>query len=180
MQHLFELIDDTFYVYFSRKRDDSEVVRDIFWAHLESVKLLNIFPIVLVIDITYKINKYKQPLFEIIGMTSTKLTFAVAFAYMESEQTKSFRWILDKLKQLFVKKNVCPQEILTNRDLAFMKAIAVVFSSTINLLCRFRINKNVSAKYKQRVVKDLQQTIDKLWMDAVWASDEAEYEQQLQ
>lgn len=73
-----------------------------------------------------------------------------------------------------------PQEILTNRDLAFMKAIAVVFSSTINLLCRFRINKNVSAKYKQRVVKDLQQTIDKLWMDAVWASDEAEYEQQLQ
>lgn len=28
---------------------------------------------------TYKTNKYKQPMFEIVGMTSTELTFSVAF-----------------------------------------------------------------------------------------------------
>ncbi|KAI5402613.1 hypothetical protein KIW84_050276 [Lathyrus oleraceus] len=72
------------------KNDDSEVVREIFWAHPDSVKLLNIFPIVLVMDSTYKTNKYRQPLFEIVGMTSTELTFGVAFAYMESEQTENF------------------------------------------------------------------------------------------
>ncbi|KAI5410840.1 hypothetical protein KIW84_056108 [Lathyrus oleraceus] len=179
IQHLFKLIEDAGYVYWSRKKDDSEVVREIFWAHPDSVKLLNIFPIVLVMDSTYKTNKYRQPLFEIVGMTSTELTFAVGFAYMESEQTENFCWVLEKLKELFVKKDMCPQVILTDRDLALMKAIEVVFPNSINLLCRFHINKNVGAKCKQHVVNDLQKTIDTLWMEVVWASDEVEYGQRL-
>ncbi|KAI5417739.1 hypothetical protein KIW84_042378 [Lathyrus oleraceus] len=77
-------------------------------------------------DNTYKTNKYRQPLFETVGMTSTELTFAVAFAYMESEQIENFCWVLEKLKELFVKKDMCPQVILTNRDLALMKAIEIV------------------------------------------------------
>ncbi|CAK8544191.1 unnamed protein product [Lathyrus sativus] len=109
IQHLLKLIEGVSYVYWSRKRDDSEVIRDIFWAHPNLVKLLNIFPIVLVMDNTYKTNKYRQPLFEIVGMTSTELTFAIAFAYIEYEQTETFCWVLDKLKELFVKKDLCPQ-----------------------------------------------------------------------
>ncbi|KAI5410962.1 hypothetical protein KIW84_056202 [Lathyrus oleraceus] len=179
IQHLFKLIEDAGYVYWSRKKDDSEVVREIFWAHPDSVKLLNIFPIVLVMDNTYKTNKYRQPLFEIVGMTLTELTFAVAFAYMESEQTENFCWVLEKLKELFVKKDLCPQVILTYRDLALMKSIEIVFPRSINLLCRFHINKNVGAKCKQHVVNDLQKTIDTLWMEVVWASDEVEYGQRL-
>ncbi|KAI5415612.1 hypothetical protein KIW84_040870 [Lathyrus oleraceus] len=130
-------------------------------------------------DNTYKTNKYRQPLFEIVGMTSTELTFAVAFAYMESEQTENFCWVLEKLKELFVKKDMCPQVILTDRDLALMKAIEIVFPRSINLLCRFHINKNVDAKCKQHVVNDLKKTIDTLWMEVVWASDEVEYGQRL-
>ncbi|KAI5427431.1 hypothetical protein KIW84_032738 [Lathyrus oleraceus] len=177
--HLFKLIEDASYVYWSRKIDDSEVVRDIFWAHPDSVKLLNIFLIVLVMDNTYKTKKYRQPLFEIVGMTSTELTFAVAFAYMESEQKENFCWVLEKLKELFVKKDLCPQVILTDRDLALMKEIEIVFPRSINFLCRFHINKNVGAKCKQHMVNDMQKTIDTLWMKVVWASDEVEYGQQL-
>ncbi|KAI5427030.1 hypothetical protein KIW84_032451 [Lathyrus oleraceus] len=109
----------------------------------------------IITDSTYMTNKYRQPLFEIVGMTSTELTFAVAFAYMESEQTENFCWVLEKLEELFVKKDLCPQVILTDRDLALMKAIEIVFPRSINLLCRFHINKNVSAKCKQHVVNDL-------------------------
>lgn len=79
-----------------------------------------------------------------------------------------------------MKKDVCPQVILTDRDLSLIKIIEVVFPSTVNLPCRFHINKNVGAKRKQHVVKNIQETIDKLWIDVVWASDEAEYEQNLQ
>ena len=67
IQHLLKLIEDACYVYWSRKIDESEVVRDIFWVHLDSVKLLNIFHIVLVMDNTYKTNKYRQPMFEIVA-----------------------------------------------------------------------------------------------------------------
>ncbi|XP_058749864.1 uncharacterized protein LOC131622860 [Vicia villosa] len=48
MQQLLKLVEESGYVYWSRKKDESEVVRDIFWAHPESVKLLNMFPIVLI------------------------------------------------------------------------------------------------------------------------------------
>ncbi|XP_058727098.1 PKS-NRPS hybrid synthetase cheA-like [Vicia villosa] len=180
IQHLLKLIEEANYVYWSRKRDDCEVVRDIFWAHPDSVKLLNLFPTVLIMDATYKTNKYRQPLFEIVGMTSTELTFAVAFAYMECEQTESYIWVLDKLKQLFVKKDVVPQVILTDRDLALMKAVEVVFPTTHNLLCRFHINQNVGMKYKEYVMKDMRETIGTLWKDVVWASNEVEYGVRLQ
>ncbi|XP_058769876.1 PKS-NRPS hybrid synthetase cheA-like [Vicia villosa] len=175
IQHLLKLIEEANYVYWSRKRDDCEVVRDIFWAHPDSVKLVNLFPTVLIMDATYKTNKYRQPLFEIVGMTSTELTFAVAFAYMECEQTESYIWVLDKLKQLFVKKDVVPQVILTDRDLALMKAVEVVFPTTHNLLCRFHINQNVGMKCKEYVMKDMRETIGTLWKDVVWASNEVEY-----
>src|ERR1051325_2608986 len=167
MQHLFKLVEESDYVYWSRKKDDSEVVRDIFWAHPESVKLLNMFPVVLIMDSTYKINKYRQPLFEIVGVT-----FAVAFAYMESEQTENFCWVLDKLKQLFTKDDFWPQVVLTDRDLALMKAIETVFPKTTNLLCRFHINKNVKAKCKEYVVDDMRESIEKMWYELVRASDE--------
>lgn len=42
-------------------------------------QVVEYFPIVLIMDNTYKTNKYKQPMFEIVGMTSTELTFSVAF-----------------------------------------------------------------------------------------------------
>ncbi|XP_058726265.1 uncharacterized protein LOC131650081 [Vicia villosa] len=42
MQQLLKLVEESGYVYWSRKKDESEVVRDIFWAHPDSVKLLNI------------------------------------------------------------------------------------------------------------------------------------------
>ncbi|XP_050893367.1 protein FAR1-RELATED SEQUENCE 5-like [Lathyrus oleraceus] len=149
MQHLFKLIEDLGYVYYSRKKDESKVVRNIFWAHPESVKLLNMFPSVLIMDSTYKKNKCMQPLFEVVGKTSTELTFFVGFAYMESEKTKNFCWVLDKLKQLFTKQRLWPRVILTDRDLALMKAIETVFPRIVNLLCRFQINKNVKGKCKK-------------------------------
>ncbi|CAJ2645701.1 protein FAR1-RELATED SEQUENCE 5-like [Trifolium pratense] len=104
LQHLLQLLDDAKYVSCNRRKDDdSDVLSDIFWAHPDSIKLLNLFPIVLVMDCTYKTNKYRQPLLEITGITSTNMTFAVGFAYMESEKTNNYHWALGKLKELITK-----------------------------------------------------------------------------
>ncbi|XP_058775357.1 uncharacterized protein LOC131649622 [Vicia villosa] len=86
----------------------------------------------------------------------------------DCEVTKSYCWVLDKLKQLFVKKDVVPQVILTDRDLALMKAVEVVFPTSHNLLCRFHINKNVGMKCKEYVMKDMQETIGILVESAHW------------
>lgn len=103
----------------------------------------------------YTTNKYRQPMFEIVSVTSTELTFAVAFAYIESEQTENFCCMLDKLKQLFVKEEMYPRVILNDKDLVLIKAIELVLSRTINLLCQFHINKNIGLKCKQYIVNDI-------------------------
>ena len=50
MQHLLKLLDENNYVCRHRRGDDGVTVRDIYWTHLDSIKLFNTFPIVLIID----------------------------------------------------------------------------------------------------------------------------------
>lgn len=67
------------------------------------------FPTILIMDNTYKINRYKLPLLGIVGVTSTDLTFSVAFAYLSTERFNNFTWALQKLRELFVTDNLLPQ-----------------------------------------------------------------------
>ena len=65
---------------------DEDVVRDIFWCHPDVVKLTNACNLVFLIDSTYKTNKYRQPLLDIVGVTPTVMPFSTAFAYLEGER----------------------------------------------------------------------------------------------
>ncbi|KAJ1406826.1 MULE transposase domain [Sesbania bispinosa] len=100
LQHLMNLMEHDNYLYWHRRAETSDVMRDITWAHPDVVKLLNLFHIVLIVDTTYKTNKYRLPLLEIVVVTSTKLTFSVAFAYLERETKDNFTWALDKVRGL--------------------------------------------------------------------------------
>ncbi|XP_058768633.1 protein FAR-RED ELONGATED HYPOCOTYL 3-like [Vicia villosa] len=77
MQHLLKLLGDNQYLSSFKTCEDKFTVRDIFWNHLESIKLFNTFPTALKIDSTYKTNKYRLPLLEIVGVTSTDKTYSV-------------------------------------------------------------------------------------------------------
>lgn len=70
--------------------------------------------------------------------------------------------------------------IITDRNLALMNAIEAVFPKTINLFCRFHINKNVKGKCKEYVLNNMRELIEKLWYEFVRANDDVEYHQQLQ
>jgi hypothetical protein len=82
MQHLMSLMLCDKYVYQYRKVGDSVELRDILWAHPYSITLVNKFHLVLIMDSTYKTCKYRLPLLEIVGVTSTGMTFSMAFAYL--------------------------------------------------------------------------------------------------
>ncbi|CAJ2672967.1 unnamed protein product [Trifolium pratense] len=180
LQHLLQLLDDGKYVSWNRRKDDgSDVLSDIFWAHPDSIKLLNLFPIVLVMDCTYKTNKYRQPLLEIAGITSTNMTFAVGFAYMESEKTDNYHWALGKLKQLITKQDIFPRVILTDREFALMNAIKDIFPHTTNMLCTWHIIKKVNGRCTVHIPKDMRQKVKNLWRDVVESPNEVEYQQRL-
>jgi len=102
-------------------------VSDIFWTHPNSLKLLNAFSNILLMDSTYKTNNYRLPLPQIVGVTSTGLTFLAAFVLMSSERENNFIWALQRLRGLFLRGDVYPKVIISDRDLALMNAIKVVF-----------------------------------------------------
>ncbi|XP_068503635.1 protein FAR1-RELATED SEQUENCE 5-like, partial [Phaseolus vulgaris] len=151
MQQLMMLLERGMYVHWFRFEEGTNVVQDLFWTHPDSVKLLNSFNIVLMMDSTYKTNRYRMPLFEVVGVTSTRLTFSAAFMLLASEHHHNFVWALDKLKGLFLRVDSYPKVVVSDRDIALMNAIHVVFPKTVNLLCRFHIDKNVKAKCKMIV-----------------------------
>ncbi|XP_057443930.1 protein FAR1-RELATED SEQUENCE 5-like [Lotus japonicus] len=130
MQHLMKLLTRDKYVHWQSLQEDSEVLRDIFLIHPDAIQLFNTFPIVIVIDSTYKPNKYKILLLEMVGITLTGMSFYIAFAYLIFELTYDFIWVLSKMKGLILKMENCPQVIVTDKDNALVNAVVVVFPTS--------------------------------------------------
>jgi len=80
-----KLLERDQYIHWHRLKDEN-VVRDIFWSHPDIVKLSNACNLVFLIDSTYKTNKFRLSLLDIVGVTPTWMTFSTAFAYLEGER----------------------------------------------------------------------------------------------
>jgi len=85
-------------------------------------------------------------LFEIVGCTSTKMTYSVGFAFLHFEQEDNFTWALNMVKGLLSLEDNMPKVIVTDRDGALMNVVATTFLETYTMLCFFHIGKNVRAK----------------------------------
>ena len=179
MQQLMLMLESKKYTHFHRK-NDSDVVLDIFWAHEDSIKLFRTFPTVVLLDTTYKTCRYKLPLLEIVGVTSTDLTYCIAFAYTESEHKDNFVWALKCLEKLILHKDGYPDVIVSDRDLALVHAIGEVFPHSKHLLCQFHITKNIVAKCKLLVLNaDKCNKIESLWRDVVSSTTEEQYNERV-
>jgi len=112
----------------------------------KSIKLFNDFSTVLIMDSTYKTNTYKMPLFEIVEVTSTDMTYSVAFAFLIAEKEDNFVWVLHLLLQLLSSKKDMPNVVVTDRDTVLMNALATVLPKTTALLCYFHFCRNDKVK----------------------------------
>ncbi|KAH1225504.1 PKS-NRPS hybrid synthetase [Glycine max] len=150
MQHLMKLLERDQYIHWHRLKDE-DVVHDIFWCHPDAMKLANTCNLVFLIDITYKTNRYRLPLLDFVGVTPTGMTFSVGFAYLDGECLNNVVWALERFRDIFLRRDVLPGVIVTDRDLTLMNAVKTVFSECTNLLCTFHINKNVKGKCKSLI-----------------------------
>jgi hypothetical protein len=109
----------------------TDTLSDILWAHPNPVKLFNMFPTVLIMDSTYKINKYRIPLLEFVGSTSTGKTYVIAFAFLTSEKEEIFVWALRGVCNFLRCQNDL-KVIVTDRDPTLMKAVDNVFQNALH------------------------------------------------
>lgn len=131
--------------FWSRIRfDDDGRVTAVLFAHPESMAYLKSYPDILILDCTYKTNKYKMPLLDIVGVDACQRSFCIAFAFLSGEEEKDYIWALDRLRSMY---EACgarlPSVILTDRCLACMNAVSHCFPTAVSLLCLWHANKAV-------------------------------------
>ncbi|XP_050896729.1 uncharacterized protein LOC127103519 [Lathyrus oleraceus] len=151
MLQLLKLLDDNSYMSRYRTCDDGFTVRDIFWTHPDSIKLFNTFPTVLILDSTCKTNKYRLPLLEMVGVTSTKKTYSVGFAFLECDKKDNFTWALEVCHTLLKDQGDVPKVIVTDHNTSLIKLVAKVFPSSNALLYRYHLTKNARSQVKPTV-----------------------------
>ena len=98
MQSLLVFLHSSNYVYHVRHIPDSDQVHDLFLINPTSMTIWRAFPHVIILDPTYKTNKYHLPLLEIVVLTSTNKTFCIAFAFVQNEMADNFEWVLRCLR----------------------------------------------------------------------------------
>ncbi|CAB4394027.1 unnamed protein product [Rhizophagus irregularis] len=166
--------------------DNAGCVTHLFFAHNDSVALTRQYSSVLIMDCTYKTNKFKMPLLNVVGITSFNTTFYSCFIFMKGEEMTDYQWALTHVSRLFdgISK---PGVIVTDRELAFMKALEIILSDSANLLCLWHISKNILkncksqfSEEKENKENDEWQLFLAKWNDVVQSISEDEFNEKWQ
>ena len=83
MQQRMNKLSEHAYIEVHRSCPVTDTVKDILWAHPASIELHAFFR-VLIMDCIYKTYMYRLPLMEIVGVTSTDMTFSSCFCIFGS------------------------------------------------------------------------------------------------
>ncbi|KAL2886176.1 mutator-like element transposase [Ceratocystis lukuohia] len=121
--------------------DSENHLTALFFAHPSSIAYLLENPDVLLLDCTYKTNRYSMPLLDMIGVDSFQKSFCIAFAFLSGETEDDYLWALQHLKSLYQQE--LPSVVLTDRCQAVMNAVPIHFPSAAALLCLWHANKAV-------------------------------------
>ena len=115
-----------------------------FFARMSSQKILKYNYEVLLINATYKTNKYKMPLIIISGVTLLNTSYYVAFAFVSKETYEVYKWLLECVKDLYEYLDIPdPNVILTDAQNSLIWAISIAYPLASHLFCLWHINKNV-------------------------------------
>jgi hypothetical protein len=160
-------------------------VTAVVFAHPESITHLQAYPDVVLLDCTYKTNKYGMPLLDIIGVDACQRSFCIAFAFLSNESEEDYLWALGRLKSLYENCHIQPPSvILTDRCLACMNAAEACFPSATLLLCLWHANKAVLRHCQPTFLRQGQgleawNTFFRSWHSIIQSEDEGIYYQRV-
>ncbi|RZC65214.1 hypothetical protein C5167_008904 [Papaver somniferum] len=153
MQQILKLSTQFHYMEWHRKDEETDELKDIVWSHPESTLLAKCFPSVLLVDYMCKTNRFKMPFFNVLGVTSTGISFVVAYVFMEEETEEHLSWVLMQLKSLFLPDNL-PSIFVTFGDPLLVNAIGAVFPGASRLVCTSHIEQNIVINCKNAFEDD--------------------------
>lgn len=160
---------------FHYKTDSINRITHLFFAHPKSVEMLNLYPDLVLLDCTYKTNRFKLPLLNIVGSTCLNTTFYIAFYFFKYEDKESYVWALSYVKSLY--NSSLPKALVMDRDMALLGASRTVFPEAGRILCIWHVEKNVLIYVCREIrEKEAQEEFMKKWMLMISSSTEEVYQ----
>ena len=163
---------------YNYQKDIRNQITHLFFVRGTSQTLLKVNHEFLVMDCTYKTNRYKLPLLIISGQTALHTNFYVAFCFMAKEKQVDYEWTLGQLKSLYAQLQLPdPVVVVTDMERGLMNAVRLIFPNTNHLLCLWHINKNVTANCKKDFnTKEEWDDFISAWTSVVYAASRVDYE----
>lgn len=161
---------------------DNGRVECLFILRKNMLSVYNRFPTALVMDATYKTNRFGLPLVQVCGITNENTTFVLCQAFMRSEHEDKYEWLLKQLKKHCFANHIPVSIISTDRDLSLLNAMRTELPKVKHFLCRWHISKNVLAhipKVFNGLEKESVDNILKDWNTLVSPHTEEEYTKNL-
>ena len=155
-------LDKNGFLFQTLEKGKNKKTKLVFFIHSTSYKMWRAFPHILLIDATYKTNMYGWPFLQFVGMTSTLKSFCIAHAFLCREREADFTWALEQVKKV-IYDCIEPRVIVTDRDLALMKACDRVFPNATKNLCRWHIQQNIAKKWKSLFKGDVWDNFNYSW-----------------
>ena len=84
-----------------RSTDDQGHLDYLFFVHPSSKEMLRLHPDLILIDTTYRTNRYNMPLAHITGRTSQNGSFCIGYAFMTAERTEHYAQLVKNLTELW-------------------------------------------------------------------------------
>jgi transposase-like protein len=89
-------------------------------------------------------------LLNICAITGGNMVVQVGLAFIRQERERDYNWALNFLRDIMAKESIQePFSIVTDREIALIRALRTYFPSSQHLLCRWHVNMNVLAKTKR-------------------------------
>ena len=147
---------------YSYRLDIRKCLDYLFFAHPASLGMLKDNYDVLMLDCTYKVNRYKMPLCHITGRTCQGKTFDIAYAFVNNEKEPIYAFIAEDLADLYrdILHGKKPTVIVTDKEKALKNALrkSEFFKDIPQIICQWHVKVNMlshaSAKWNEKQVKD--------------------------
>jgi hypothetical protein len=164
-------------VFFEYRRDEGGHIAMLFVADIRSVSYLNQHPDILLLDCTYKTNKFDMPLLNILGVDNMGYSFSVGFCFLDQEVEENYDEAIRHLRSLF-NHGIWPSVIATDCEAALITAIDRHFPAirTKRVLCYWHISKCILTNCKANFnTAERWEEFIQGFRDVVYAKTEDEY-----
>ncbi len=127
---------------------DDGHVNFIFFTLNEMINITQASPDVILINTTYRTNKYNLPGIHFIAITAVGMTASIGLALVTNEKEPFYNLAVSTLREL-VMGDTHIKVFLTDDEDALHNIISEVYPGVPQLLCLWHVNKNVLAKVHQ-------------------------------